>query len=92
MQLLIAYSVNVLLIVTAFSELAQFFPCFLQMIVVYTMFITNNHASLHLKYEENLLKNEKSQNIMTMIADFFHDQLCLKSTEMLKNICLKSKL
>ena len=53
------------------------------MIVVYTMFITNNHASLHLRYEQNLLKNQKSQNIMTMIADLFHDELCLKNTEML---------
>ena len=34
MHLLIAYSVNVLLVVTAFSELAQFFQCFLQTIVV----------------------------------------------------------
>ena len=33
MQLLIVYSVNVLLVVTAFPELAQFFQCFLQMIV-----------------------------------------------------------
>ena len=33
MQLLIVYSVNVLLVVAAFSELAQFFQCFLQMIV-----------------------------------------------------------
>ena len=33
MQLLIVYSVNVLLVVTAFSELAQIFQCFLQMIV-----------------------------------------------------------
>ena len=82
-QLLIAYFVNVLLVVTAFSEIAQFFTWFLQMIVVYTMFITNNHASLHLRYEENLLKNQKSQNIMTMIADLFHDELCLKNTEML---------
>ena len=34
MQLLVVYSVNVLLVVTAFSELAQFFQCFLQMIAV----------------------------------------------------------
>ena len=33
MQLLIVYSANVLLVVTAFSELAQFFQSFLQMIV-----------------------------------------------------------
>ena len=32
-QLLIVYSFNVLLVVTAFSEFAQFFQCFLQMIV-----------------------------------------------------------
>ena len=34
MQLLIVYSVNVLLVLTAFSELAQFFQCFLQIIAV----------------------------------------------------------
>ena len=34
-QFLIVYSVTVLLVVTAFSELAQFFQCFLQMIVAY---------------------------------------------------------
>ena len=33
-QLLMVYSVNVLPVVTAFSELAQFFQWFLQMIVV----------------------------------------------------------
>ena len=33
MQLLIVYSVNSLLVVTAFSELAQYFQYFLQMIV-----------------------------------------------------------
>ena len=33
MQLLIVYSVTFLLVVTAFYELAQFFQCFLQMIV-----------------------------------------------------------
>ena len=32
-QLLPVYSVNVLLVVTALSELAQFVQCFLQMIV-----------------------------------------------------------
>ena len=32
-QLLIVYSVNVLLVVTDFSEFAQFFQCFLQMVV-----------------------------------------------------------
>ena len=32
-QLLLVYSVNILLMVTALSELAQFVQCFLQMIV-----------------------------------------------------------
>ena len=32
-QLLLVYSVNVLLVVTALSELTQFVQCFLQMIV-----------------------------------------------------------
>ena len=33
MQLLIVYSINVLLVVTVFPELSQFFQCFLQIIV-----------------------------------------------------------
>ena len=46
--------------------------------LVYTMFITYNHASFHLWWEEDLLKYQKSQNI---IVNHFYDQLCLKNTD-----------
>ena len=54
--------------------------------VVYTMFITNNHASFQFWWEENLLNIKNSQNILTWIADTkvscstnyleFYDQIC----------------
>ena len=36
--------------------------------LLYIMFITNNQASFHLWWEENLLKLQKVSNIMTMIV------------------------
>ena len=36
--------------------------------LLYIMFITNNKASFHLWWEENLLKHQKISNIMTMIV------------------------
>ena len=36
--------------------------------LLYIMFITNNQASFHLWWEENLLKHQKISNIMTMIV------------------------
>ena len=33
------------------------------------MFITNNHASFHLRLKENLVKHQKIQNILPMVVD-----------------------
>ena len=46
--------------------------------LAYIMFITNNHASFYLGWEEHLLKYQKSQNILIIIVvtksnDFFKD-------------------
>ena len=35
---------------------------------LYTVFITNNHAVFHLWWKENLVKHQKSQNVMTRIV------------------------
>ena len=32
------------------------------------MFITNNHALFHLWWKQNLVKHQKSQNIMTKVV------------------------
>ena len=39
--------------------------------LVYTIFISNNHASFHLRGRANLVKHQKSQNIMKMIVGLF---------------------
>ena len=37
--------------------------------LIYTIFISNNHTSIHLWGKENMVKHQTSQNIMKMILD-----------------------
>ena len=46
--------------------------------LVYTMFITNNHVSFHLWWQENFVKHQTSQSIMSrVVCKIFFRFLCI---------------